>query len=207
MTGLFKDRSSQGPWFFFQSFKVIGVDFPRVRIGDYSQVPPPPPRLCTSMHEGSTSLASASMSTITAALVRVNARGVGFDFPRVRIGVHMVLARCSAHRSPVTFQAMSSTQRFKVMRTRCLRAFSLRGSHHSPVTSVVEDAPSSFRFPFPLPDPSSLSVTVIEVVASHLLDWAIHAMWDHCRTVCSSSSPTAAFIPLSRSICYCCSLD
>ena len=166
------------------------------------------------MHEGSTSLTSASMSTITAALVeliRVNARGVGFDFPRVRIGVHMMLARCSAHRSPVTFQAMSSTQRFEVMRTRCLRAFSLRGSHHSPVTSVVEDAPSSFRFrfPFPLPDPSSLSVKVIEVVASHLLDWAIHAMWDHCRTesVCSSSSPAAVFTPLSRSICYCCSLD
>lgn len=46
------------------------------------------------------------------------------------------------------------------------------GAHHSSVTSVVEDAPSSFRFPFPLPDPSSLSVKVIEVVASRLLDWA-----------------------------------
>jgi len=46
------------------------------------------------------------------------------------------------------------------------------GAHHSSITSVVEDMPSSFQFPFPLSDPFFLSVKVIEVVASRLLDWA-----------------------------------
>jgi len=49
----------------FVHINAQGVDFPRVRIGDHSRAPPPP-RLCTSMHEGSTSLAYTS--TITAAL-------------------------------------------------------------------------------------------------------------------------------------------
>ena len=49
----------------FVHVNALGVDFPRVRVGNHSCALPPP-RLCTSMHEGSISLASAS--TITAAL-------------------------------------------------------------------------------------------------------------------------------------------
>src|SRR5260221_254237 len=64
--------------------EVFAIKFPWILVSNHT----PSPRLCMSMHSGSTSFVSTSAITavLPPSFVHVNALGV--DFPRVRVGNH-----------------------------------------------------------------------------------------------------------------------